>query len=480
MTSVTEVLTALTSATGKQKIEAALKDPAAILAWCPTTLVKSTPLSGSETGSVSLALTDMSYGPLTLDDVSADTDAGTLTVSLSAGTLTGDYALIGQPEEQVTMDTGGAMEALSAAAGDGGNPQQPGTISNAQFDQLQQARSQRVKLNQTAHGRTLVGMASQYNDNYNNAFLCSAALRSIWQRNDSVTQMMSHTSNALDAADIAELNEAGGTADGDPPTDQVINPDDTYFGNDIPPHQKSNFTYNYQAFSKKLALYSTLLFSPDPKQQAAAPSVLNFGTDVQSNTGNTQTTIVKMTGPTVYQAVQDGSVTGDAAPNGHDDLVLAMRHIGAGTHTDDHVTLCHRMGLHVADDQIADIQMIYREARGLKTAANTENPASGDLASGDLASGNLASGPLSENAAAAAYTMTLTQQPDGAITAQLSETTLNLAGLGIDTASWDGPWAAASKQALAAASFFVNLVQARITGYVEMRLRAVIAAESGS
>ena len=93
MTTIAAVLTALSSDSGKAEISKELGSSASIMSWCPTVLVDNAPVSSTEQATLSLALTDLAFSPLTLQSVSTDSNAGALTVALKAGTLTGKYAV---------------------------------------------------------------------------------------------------------------------------------------------------------------------------------------------------------------------------------------------------------------------------------------------------------------------------------------------------------------------------------------------------
>jgi hypothetical protein len=198
-----------------------------------------------------------------------------LTFKLAALELNGHYIVEAKEDPLITMDTAGNLDELSAAP----------TITDKQYDQLQQARAQRDILDKTANGKVLVDTFNEHNEVYNTIFRNNTALREKWQANGATQEMADHTSDAITNG-------------------QAVNPAKSTktFG-------PQKVGYNENAFQQQNYITMACLFPPPgtpqeeiKKYNAAAKAASSFRTKVET-LGNNSQNIPSMTSTDVYSHV---------------------------------------------------------------------------------------------------------------------------------------------------------------------------------
>lgn len=225
-------------------------------------------------GELCLSFDNLSVSPVELESIKPGVKGNTVEVRLKASTLRGNYQFFYLESPEVDMDVGGGMGALPIRPNaDEENP----TPTEKKYYRLVSAETERAKLNQTANGRLLVDRFNIHNDAYHDVFEANEQLRIYWRKDGTSEAMGDHTSEALKS-------------------DAVVNPKDRTFGD-------KNMSYNANAFQQQLNLWAACLRDfPD-----AAEAALQFGDEISSSTGNEETATSEMVASRVYETINTTS-----------------------------------------------------------------------------------------------------------------------------------------------------------------------------
>lgn len=446
MTAIDDFLAKLITATGPSSLAATLPEAFSVSASGPYPLAKHVEIPGNPTGGeLLLSFDNISVAPIALALIAPDATAKRITVTLKPARLTGTYDLFGLENPKVELDTGGALAPI------------PGfddatTITEKQYDQLEQANQQRAELHETKNGRALVEMYNQHNDAYNDVFNTNSQLRKAWSAGGATDEMSDYTSDVLKNYEIFKKIFPGGI-DGNPVFSEVVNPEpmNRTFGS-------KKQSYNQNAFSQKLNVWAACQkFYPD-----AGAAVMNFQGMVNT-TGNTEKDIVPMTPEAVYQAVNSASEDkARSASTPPTDLHEALTRIVNNNHDDADLAVCEAHGFIMDEETQARLQAIHGEALRLHDSQRRLS---------------LQSGPISADLPESQFVFTLTEQPDGALTVKLQRNTLSIPALDLDTSSWPGQAGQAGRDRLGSARFIRGILEDRIASQLTRILRTLASQE---
>ena len=408
----------------------------------PYPLAKHVEIAGSDIGGeLLIGFSDLAVKPVQIVAITPDPAGDRVTVTLAPSELSGRFELFALETPQVELDTGGLMAplALVAMQSAGDTP----TITEQQYDQLQQANDQRAKLNQTLNGQIMVQAYDAHNDAYNDVFNANAKLRDAWAKGGATQQMMDYTSTALD-------------------TGAVVNPTDRTFGT-------GNLTYNQNALSQKLNVYFACIAMKQPHYDAAAEAALTFGNQVNTQTGNTQSNVVPMTGDQVYGVVNNPPAppppTLDAIANPVTEarvaqLGAAFARIATDDHSSTDIELMQSHGYDMDGDTLQRVQAIYAE--GLRISDAKQRLA-------------IRSGPFAIALPQADYVFEVTSQPNDVVTVRLARTTLAIRALGLGAETWDDEPSDVARERLEEATFMLGIIEDRIASQLTRIVRGLAA-----
>lgn len=450
MSKLDDFLKFTSSPEGSKFFQAALPGAIRLRDMGPYALSRMTDLAGTAAtfphGEIRVTLSGVSVSPCAVEGRTGeviDEKRVRVTLSLSAMDLRSQYALSALEQPKVDLDTGGGLRLISdLAAKDDGDPD---SLTDKQFDQLQQADQERDNLNETTNGQTLVSMFKEYNDAYNEVFQTNPALQRAWKRYGATREVMDHTSAALK-------------------TNQPINPSDKTFGTN---HE----TYNHVAFSKQASV-AIACATPFPN---AAKACANFSIQVSDTTGNTQSDPKPLTRSDVYSHVAKpkGTPSGSfgvagAAVNRRPRLppaeVIGILHrIGSGAHADSDIEAMRSVGYLMRDTDIADLQEIYKDSLRVPGAE---------------VSAELWQGSAEATVPASRFVFVFTLRGNGAITTELKSTSMPLPELRIDDAAWSGEAGAVARTRLQSAHFIRALIHDRMADAIERAVEAKVSAWS--
>lgn len=437
MTAMDDFLAKLAPWDKSAGLGAALPASFTIDAAGPYPLAKHVEVEGSEVGGeLLLAFDGISLAPVEIVGIRLEREQQQVTVALAPARLTGNYELFALETPRIDMDTGGMMSPLATFAGAAPDDDPP-TITEQQYDQLQQARAQQVKLNQTPQGQALVKNYNAYNDIYNDAFNTNGNLRTAWATGNATQEMMDHTSAALNT------------------TDQAVNPGpETTFG-------QQGYTYNQNAWMQKTHVFTACYAMGEFD---AANAAATFSTKVTSVTGNSQTHIVPMTGPDVYNQVNAQPVPPSGTLLGESDdareLCDALGRIAENCHGADDLAICANHGFDIGEEHAARLQAIYAEGKRVRDP-KARLP--------------VRRGEFEVDLPETRHVFALTEQPDDSVTLRLMSTTLSLAGLDLGEAGWEGEPGQVARGRLAKASFIRGMIADRISSQLTRAVRAMAA-----
>lgn len=440
MPTIDDFLPKLTAASGPVSLAATLPRQFSVSACGPYPLASHVDIpSNSNGGELLLALNDISVSPVTLLSIVPDHDTRRIVVTLAPMQLNGTYELFGLESAKVQLDTGGLMAPLASFAmgASTADDNDPPTITEKQYDQLQQANDQRTQLNQTANGRSLLDMFNQHNDAYNAVFTTNTRLRKYWIGDGATEQMSDYTSQALDTPGM--------------PVNPAIT--DKSFGT-------TSQSYNENALAQQLNLYGAC-YHPYPE---AATAALTFQTQVANATQNTQQNVVPMTAQAVYGAVDK------ASPANQANLLLqtqslesALSRILDNSHDDTDLDLCVQHGFIMDAETQARVQSIYAESLRLHDPKRRLP---------------LHSGPFSSSLAQSCFVFALSEQPDGALTLKLQRSNLSVPALDLDSARWQGQAGEVGRSRLGSANFIRGILEDRIASQLTRVLRMLASQEA--
>ncbi|SDB39043.1 hypothetical protein SAMN03159382_03190 [Pseudomonas sp. NFACC23-1] len=438
MPTIDDFLPKLTAASGTASLAATLPQQFSVSACGPYPLASHVDIpSNSNGGELLLALNDISVSPVKLLSVVPDRDASRIVVNLAPMQLSGTYDLFGLESAKVQLDTGGLMAPLASFAVGAStvDDADPPTITEKQYDQLQQANDQRTQLNQTANGRSLLDTFNQHNDAYTDVFNNNSQLRTSWAKGGAIAEMFDYTSQALATSGMP------------------VNPQDKLFGT-------QQLSYNMHAFSQKIHLYYACL-KPYPD---AAVAALSFQAQVATNTQNTQQTVVPMTADSVYNTVNTAPPANQAALQLQiQSLQETFARIADNTHDDTDLDLCVQHGFVMDPDTIVRVQAIYAESLRLHDPKRRLP---------------LHSGPFSSSLAESHFVFALSEQPDGALTLKLQRSSLSVPVLDLETAQWQGQAGEIGRSRLGSANFIRGILEDRIASQLTRVLRTLASQEA--
>ncbi|MGA8133073.1 MULTISPECIES: hypothetical protein [Pseudomonas] len=438
MPTIDDFLPKLTAASGPASLTATLPRQFSVSACGPYPLATHVDIPGNANGGeLLLAFSDISVSPVKLVSIVPDRDASRIVVTLAPMQLSGTYDLFGLESARVQLDTGGLMAPLTSFAIGAGTADDtdPPTITEKQYDQLQQANDQRTQLNQTANGRSLLDTFNQHNDVYTEIFNTNSQLRTAWIRGGATAEMSDYTSLALDTPGMP------------------VNPQDKLFGT-------QQWSYNRNAFTQKLHVYYACQ-TPYPD---AALAALSFQAQVSTNTQNTQQTVLPMTAASVYDTVNTAPPVSQAnLLSQTQSLREALSRIADNSHDDTDLDLCVQHGFIMDADTIVRVQAIYAESLRLHDPKRRLP---------------LHSGPFSSSLAESRFVFTLSEQPDGALTLKLQRSSLSVPTLDLDRAQWQGQAGEVARSRLGNANFIRGILEDRIASQLTRVLRTLASQEA--
>lgn len=430
MTTIAQFLSRLVAADGAATLAATLPERFAIERAGPYPLVRHVALPDSEEGGeLLLELQEIGWGPLRIEALVPDPDAGEIEIALAPGELSGRYALFGLEGPAVDLDTGGGLAPLTALAAADPTPTPTPTpqITPAQFDQLMQANAQRDKLNGMCMGQKLVGTYDTYNDDYNDVFQTNGGLRNTWAQNGATAAMMDYTSNALNT----------GTTVNPPASEQT-------FGT-------ANVSYNSNAFTQALAVWAACAVAQKPD---AAKAVATFKTGVINDTGNSSSTTNPMTGPQVYASVAAASASSPTSAPADHPLHLALTRFVAGTHDENDAAVFDDHD--VTEEQLDVVRRVFEAGQRVHDPKQRIPVHDGECRA---------------QCPAPRFRFGLTEQPNGAITVKLRASTFSLDAIDFGMEAWPGAAGEAARERVASAAFIRGLLEDRLSSQLTRLLR---------
>ena len=395
-----------------------------------------------ESGELLVTIDGATVSPVRITAASGDVAKGTATFTVEAMQLAGTYDIYGIEQPKIELDIGGGLKplALLAAPPSDDDDTDPPSLTEQQFDQLQQANDQKARLSKTANGRDLLSTYSKFNDDYNYVFQTNTALRQCWPADGATAQMADHTSAALKNGSVVN------------PT-----PEEQEFGDT---HKTS---YNKNSFNQAVHL---IVACNAAKKPDAALAVSHFTGRVTTDTKNSATNTNTMTGDDVYDSVANAPSEGTPvlAAEVHAPLMAAVQNVCENNHDDGHLQTISDFGLPTTPETIANIQAIHAE--GIARAQPDKRV-------------DLWQGPVGSKIAPAEMTFQLEDEPDGHLTARLVSSTLSVDALDIDSSDWAGDAGDAARSALESARFLHGLVQDRINTAIKQAIADIVAEQAG-
>jgi hypothetical protein len=360
-----------------------------------------------------------------------------LSVELGPVTLSGRYEVYGLEQPKNTIDTGGMFAPLQRPLPTGTPDDTPPPLTVQQYEYLERADTQRTTLLTTPNGQTMISQYDEYSDIYTDVLNNDSNLQSLWNAEGATGEMMDWTYSAL-----APENQHT----------SAVNPTSkrkTFGPNEI--------SYNYNAFSQKqylaYACHARAELTSDNKYEVAGQAAMDFGNQVTNNTLNNDSTVNSMTAYQVFDTVK--TVTPD--PMAHAigaQLLTALVQLVSGEETIESRKFLAAHGQDCDDDQLARLRMLAKGSPEKRRIQLWQDYFSVAVSKSSLV-------------------YDLTQQPNGAITVKLRNTTLRIPSLPLATGAWTGATGAIAAKRVQSARFLLGMLEDRLRSAVTRQIRGI-------